>query len=74
MVVAAGVLSRGLAHRHTSILLPPCAGSLEDRGVENSREGVGAAGHGLAAAVAVPDAPRLTLDGVAPAEGAGGSS
>ena len=37
---------------------------------ENSREGVGAAGHGLAAAVAVPDAPGLTADGVAAAEGA----
>lgn len=39
--------------------------------VENSREGVGAAGHGLAAAVAVPDAPGLTANGVAAAEGAG---
>lgn len=41
------------------------------RGVGNSREGVGAAGHGLAAAVAVPDAPGLTANGVAAAEGAG---
>lgn len=36
--------------------------------IKNLREGVGATRHGLAAAVAVPDAPGLTANGVATAE------
>lgn len=70
VVVAAGVLRSNVSTPLNSLV--PGAASSSERSPETSRkhlrEGVGATGDGLAAAVAVPDAPGLTADGVAAAE------